>query len=133
MKPETPIAEAWLFAALNGAMAAGVSIHEGKAPPEADHPLVVFQYQSGIDRKAVGSIRVGVAATYIVKGVIEGSSYEPLIPIATAIDEALDRASGVVGVEGVIWGCTRTAPFRLSEPGFRHLGGEYRLWVTSTS
>lgn len=131
---EPAIAEAWLYAALKAQDALeDVPVETDVAPPDRSHPLVVIQYQSGIDLKAVGSIRVGIAATYIVKAVVTGASYQPAIPIATAIDLALDRASGEVEAEGVVWGCTRQAPFRLAEEGFRHLGGEYRLHVMATS
>lgn len=103
-----------------------------------EYPFIVYQVQSAIDYRVVGTYRVWADTLYIVKGINAGADFGTLAPLAEAIDEALTSDSGgaVSSPAGEVFMCVREETFRLSETEegktFRHLGGLYRLYARGT-
>ena len=108
-------------------------IYPDEAPPEADHPVVVYQLQSpSEDTRGIGGERYLTKPLYLVKAVMEIGTYQgPLADLADEIEAALHKApGGAAGSDGQVVGCLRERVFRLKDAdGFRHLGGFYRVWV----
>jgi len=131
---ETTRAETWLFSALNAAPAlAGGRIYQGVAPPTATSPFITFELIAGTDLVEVGAARVWSNLLYLVKGVAQGSSFAPLVPIADGIDARLNDKTGDL-TDARVLGCRREEPHALSEVtdagvSYRHLGGLFRLYV----
>jgi hypothetical protein len=132
---ELSAASKWLYTTLaaDSALAAVVStrIYADLAPQAAAHPLVVFQFQGGVDFQAVGAIRIWSNLELLIRGIDQTTTYTAnLRTIAKRIDAVLHAASGS-NVDGVIIACTRLRPFQLTEltdgVQYRHLGGFYRL------
>lgn len=79
--------------------------------------------------------RIMVQLDWLVCGVVEGGDLIPLVPIADAIDVALQGQVGNTGTVE-IFSCLRQAPYFMTETGrsgvlFRHAGGIYRTLVVS--
>jgi Protein of unknown function (DUF3168) len=132
---ELPTAERWLYEALSGdsALTALVDdrIFEELGPAGSAYPFVTIQYLAAEDAVTVGANRVWVRAIYRVRATAKTDSFRDagLRAAADRIDAVLHRGQGEVTGEGGVWACVRERPFRLREPGFRHLGAEYRLYV----
>lgn len=113
----------------------GSRVYADRAPLGATLPAVVFQQQAAVDvTTGPGVARIMTNTLYLVRGVAEGGSYTPLLPVEARIDELLQGASGSpVGAQ--VLHCHREAPFRLVERTdgieIRHLGGLYRCWVSA--
>lgn len=142
-------AETWLYSKLHGdstlmALTPG-GVHTWPVPALVPNesgvmvPLsgayVLYQMQTANDIRGVGPARIGVDGLWLVRVVAETNSFGGnLLAAADRIDVLLQAASGTV-TAGVIWACVRTEPFQLvelTEGGkrqFRHLGGQYRIWV----
>lgn len=106
-------------------------------PKEEQLPAVRFQVQlrhdvSGATRS---SQRIMVELDWLVAGVVEGPGLVPLVPIADAIDVALQGANGSTSTIQV-FSCLRQDTYLMTEEGrsgvmFRHAGGIYRTLVVS--
>lgn len=110
----------------------GTRIYDGLAPRGATYPVIIFNFLTGSDVMAVGSIRVMNSGLYQVKAVAQATSYADVSPVADAIDSALHRASGSVG-DGAILACRREQPIvyieQVNDLQYRHMGGLYRIQV----
>lgn len=98
-------------------------------------PAIRFHCQRRHDRSGNtrSSQRIMVELDWLVAGVIEGPGLVPLVPIADAIDNALQGANGSTSAIQVL-SCLRQETFFQSEVGrsgvtFRHSGGIYRTLV----
>lgn len=111
-------------------------VYDRLAPQNAIYPFVVWQSQTLSDTRGNGSARILVDATYIVRAVAQVDSYDPLVPLAAAIDAALNGMMTET-VNGFILGCTREESYAMVEQNdgkqIRHLGGSYHLWVQGKS
>lgn len=101
-------------------------------PEQAVLPGIRFHKQSGHDVGGSTSQSRRIVSQYdwVVAGVVEGPDLISLVPIADAIDNALDGAVGATGTIE-IYQCWRMETFSLTEVGrsgvqFRHAGGIYR-------
>lgn len=126
---EQAAVERWLYTNLNGCHAStGGRVYAEIIPEGVQLPAILFQRQGGTDLPVFSGERIA-DFTYIVRVVAETSSTQQLEAAATAIDAALEQATGSEG--GVTIGCVREAPFSLTEDvdgvQFRHLGGSYRV------
>ena len=130
-------AEAWLYSKLHGdATLLGYcpgGVHTWPVPTTVTTAFVLYQMQSGVDIRGVGPTRIGVNGLWLVRAVAEAKSFGgSLLSAADRIDALLQAASGSV-TAGVVWACEREAPVQLVETRdgrqWRHLGGQYRLWV----
>ena len=98
----------------------------------AVYPLAMFSLQTARDIQGLGPARIMVDSLYIVRGIVEASTFGgTLKSIADRIDAILQAASGS-NVNGSVLACVREQPFLYVEPyqgrQYRHLGGIYRIW-----
>lgn len=131
---ETVAIDKWLYSVLHAdatlLAAAPGDVHADAAPRGTAFPLVIFSLQDAFDGMGVNGTRILVRATYQVKVVGQGASYNALDTAASRIDTLLHRTSGAVS-GGTIYGCVRVEPLRYREDidgvEYRHLGGFYEL------
>lgn len=132
---ETTVVDVWLTTKFTGdttlmGMLPG-GVNADVAPPRADHPLLVHQFQGGADVRGGGPFRIMFSGLWVVKIVGATRDYLSLKPAADRVDVLLNAAAGETDDGGLIFSCTREQPFRLpeSENGndFRSLGGLYRI------
>lgn len=102
------------------------------APPGANYPFIVYQCQSPPrDVRGVGTFRVMVDTLYVVKAIAQVASYEPLVPVAKAIDTIMTAPVGGSVADGNVWVSIRENQFSMTEDTagstYRHLGGVYRI------
>lgn len=126
---EQAAVERWLYSKLNAVHAStGGRVFADLAPQGEPLPAIVFQRQAGADLPIFSGERIA-EFTYVVRVIAESTSTQALEAAATAIDAALEQASGSEG--GVTIGCVRESPFSLTEVSdgvqYRHLGGTYRV------
>lgn len=134
---EGVLIDQWLYERLHGdatLMALVTDVYSYPAPAGATLPYVLIQEQLVSDVRGVGSARIGVRGAWLVRGVVDTSSWGgAMTQIADRIDVLLQAKSGSV-TGGSIWGCVRIRPFRLSETyagrSIRHLGGVYEVFAT---
>ena len=102
------------------------------------YPAIVWQLQApSEDVKAIGNVRIMSRPIYVVRVIVQASSWNTAQPIADAIDRALEGASGIVDAgeadQAEVLTVSRIGPFSLVEAvsgvQYRHLGGQYRLFV----
>lgn len=112
--------------------AAPGGIHADVAPQGSTTPFVVFSLTDAQDVAVIGGSRVLTDATYLVKGVYEGTSYGPLETVADTIDTLLHNTHATTA-KGLILAIVRERPVRYSEDvggtSYRHLGALYRVQV----
>ena len=135
---EIVTAETWLYTKLHGdatllALVPG-GVYTWPVPTTVTGAYVLYQMQSGVDIRGVGPSRLGVNGLWLVRVVAETLSFGGnLLTAADRIDVLLQAASGTV-TAGVVWACVREEPFQLVETKdgrqWRHLGGQYRVFVT---
>lgn len=105
---------------------------DGKALP---YPFVVFHNETSSDTYGLGSGRILVDTTFVIRGISKSNTYTPLKPLAAALDAAFDGAAGVLP-DGVVIGVRRTGPYTQVEEyedgQIRHLGGRYRILAQGT-
>lgn len=104
-----------------------------------DKDLPGIRYQCVRKKDVSGAMRsdqrIMIQLDWLVAGVVAGGDLIPLVPIADAIDVALQGQSGVTSkVE--IFSCLRLETYSMTEAGrsgvlFRHAGGVYRTLVVS--
>lgn len=131
---ETANAFEWLFGVLSADQTlqsyVGQRVYRHLAPAGAPLPYVIMSYQAGSDLLVVGSARVWSALVIVVKVVGEVGTYMTLRAAVDRIDELLHGAGS-----GRVLSCVREFPLDYfeTEDGVTaiHLGGQYRLLVTS--
>lgn len=131
-------AERWLYGVLSADATltgiVGARIYSRVVPPGAAYPLVFYTMPgAGDNRLTLEAVRVWSELIYAVRIINKTESYIGLEAGASAIEDALSRASGST-VSGTIVACVYQAPYELVEidrDGFelRALGGLYRLFV----
>lgn len=134
-----------IYAALTGAAAVtalvGTSpprIFESDIPQGRDFPAVVFNLQSGSDRRAIGSNgRLLSRQSWLVKAVDQSESYAGADALMEALDSALEDAVQTVTVGGASYRVQvigRLSPIRFSERSenvpYKHVGGVYLVHIT---
>lgn len=129
---EVDVVDAWLVTRLAALPElAGVGIYSDVAPPDAGYPFVVFNLSDNHDVMVVGGQRIMVRGTYVVRAVVEGTSYTPLVPIVAAVRGSLHRASAPAATPGAVLGVIHTGTVRYptTEEGrpYRHLGGLFEV------
>jgi hypothetical protein len=130
------VTDDWLYDTLTAspalAAAAPGGVHADTAPPGTATPFVVFSLSDAQDVRVVDGSRVLTDATYLVKGVHEGSTYAPLEAVVDAIDAVLHNAQAVTAKGIIVW-AVRERPIRYSEDAggtsYRHHGALYRVQV----
>lgn len=137
---EVMTADRWLYATLAGDATlanlvggtASPRIYSDLAPPNASTPYIVYQNQSAVDVRGVGTATIMVDSLYLVRGIAPVDSYTGTLEnIANRIQTLLHGAAGTAGA-GRVLACVREAPFRSPETRdgaiWRHLGGIYRIY-----
>lgn len=130
----------WLKTALgaipNLATIAPAGVWRDRIPEDRTLPGIRYQVQSrhDVNGGTRSSQRIMVQIDWLVVGTVEGPSIVGLVPIADAIDVALEGQSGSTSTVSVL-SCLRQSTFFLTEEGrsgvlFRHSGGIYRTLVT---
>jgi hypothetical protein len=130
---EAQLAQAGIVVALE-AVATGLSgrVFPDMAPDGTKYPFIVYQCQSPPrDVRGVGVVRVMVDTLYVVKAVAQTLTWDPLVPVAKAIDQAMTSADTTVVGDGLVLSSVRQEQFSLvtveSGKQFRHFGGQYRI------
>lgn len=108
-------------------------VYDSVAPPDAQFPLVIISEAGDLaDTNALPATRVITTGTWQVRVTVEGMSWAVAAPAVQRID-ALLQGQTATRVDGLVLGCTRTAPVKLAEEAngrhYRHLGGLYRVVV----
>jgi hypothetical protein len=115
----------------------GDKAYEFPAPQDAIPPYILFDYRGGHDQSQQllrGTVRT---ATDLLFGVVAVGADETvttldLMPVAEAIDEALEGQTGLID-DMQIYGCRREQPLMGAEiqsgATHRFLGGLYRVSV----
>lgn len=104
-------------------------------PLGAELPAVRFHMQSTSDVRGAtnASARIMVNIDWLIVVVREGKGVAPLVPIAIALDQRLQKANGETG-SCWVYTCVRREPFSQTEVAdsgvmYRHAGGLYRTVV----
>lgn len=138
---ETTAADAYIRSALLAdaelAGLVGTRVFLDMAPVGTQSPFVVYSLQNSSDVGAVGGRGVVLSRLfYTVKGVCEGASYTPILAVANRIQAVLHKPHNVVVDGWLIQGIQRQKtlqyPERFDDTSFRHLGGEYRVFVNES-
>jgi hypothetical protein len=102
------------------------------APPEQPYPFVVISLQSSTDTYGVGPTRIFTDCEVLVRGYMGVDSYEPLSPLADAIDAAMSTVTAST-TAGVVLSARRIRPYAQLEEyeagEVRALGGLYRIFA----
>lgn len=127
----TLTADATLVAMLPGGATSG--INNQQAEQGTAHPIVIYQFMSGVDYAAVGAFRIWTNMIWLIKAVGDTANVASLDAIVARIDTLLHRASGTPA-SGTVWSCTREStieyPEDVSGRQFRHSGATYRLYAS---
>ena len=111
--------------------------HEGAVPEDVADDLVaiVYQHQAPSDDVRGPAHRVMARGLFVVRASVAGASYDPLEPVADAIDAALEGVSAA-GADDTWLQASRVStvgyPEFVGPKQFRNLGGLYRLWCHAT-
>jgi len=143
---ETIYAAEWIVAVITAALAAReapegeevepVGVYEDPAPEDATEIAVTFSYQTGNDVAPVGVPEIMATLDYTIQVSCPGRSDQPLLAIYDLVHEALlDRSNaGPTSSGGYVHGAIRLSPLKYTEDAggveYRHLGGNYRLFVS---
>lgn len=107
----------------------------GQIPDEMPLPAVRFTSVIPMDIRgaANSSQRIMTQIDWMIVVVTTGLAVAPLVPLANALDQRLDKANGATASVSVL-SCVRMYPFHLLErtdtgEHFRHAGGVYRTIV----
>ncbi|WP_164700854.1 hypothetical protein [Modestobacter sp. KNN46-3] len=103
-------------------------------PDRAEYPLILIQtYGDPVDTRYVARARALTEVTVSVRVVMPADDLGPLVPIASAVDAALDGTFGVTDT-GTVSSCVRVSETELIERAsgqvLRYLGGRYELLVS---
>jgi hypothetical protein len=105
-----------------------------KVPDDVPLPAVRFSPQMPRDTRTIGNNpRILTKIDWLVAVVKSGLGLVDLVPLANAVDAALENQSGSTAAV-LILACQRLEPFSLLETDrtgadFRHAGGIYRTTV----
>lgn len=99
-------------------------------PADQELPAVRFQVQGRHDVRGVGTHRIITTLQWLVVVTNEGHGLASLVPLADAVDQALQEQSGATSSIRVL-SCVRLEPFSLLESEdtgmyYRHAGGLYQ-------
>ena len=113
-------------------------IYSEFAPRTAKFPFIIYQAQvPARDIRGVGTARVMVETTYIVKAIAQTEWYSDLSPIVAEIDDLMTVSDGVITADGAVFTSIRQNQFRLVEVEdgnqFRHFGGEYLIHAQASA
>ena len=104
-------------------------------PSDVDLPAVLMSVQQREDVRGIGDgrERIMTRLDWLVVVVREGHLISPIVPLAVALDNALQNKSGTTATILVL-SCVRLEPFSILEPEesgvtYRHAGGIYRTMV----
>lgn len=102
-------------------------------PKEALLPAVRYSAAILEDTMPIEGTRIMTRIEWTVLVVREGLEVAPLVPIANALDAALQGATGTA--DGLRIDCTRMRPFEMLELDddggqYRHVGGQYLTVIT---
>ena len=139
MATETIPAETYLYNVLSGdSQLASYGItgyFNGSVPSLQAGPYILYTFISASDNTTMEGYRVNVPIRYIVRAVTQTRDYASLQAMADRIDALLHRSSGTAAGHSID-ACVREAPYELIEDRgdlqWRHLGGRYRIWVSSS-
>ncbi|WP_176445437.1 tail completion protein gp17 [Blastococcus mobilis] len=103
-------------------------------PEEAEYPLIfVLTYGDPVDTRYNNARRALTEVTVSVRVVMPADDLGPLVPIAVAVDEALDGTRGETAT-GTVVSCVRISETemvdRVAGQTVRYLGGRYELLVS---
>lgn len=142
---EQDLVDRWVDARLTAhapfdAISVGLTsrIYSEFAPRTAKYPFIIYQAQSPArDIRGVGTARVMIETSYIIKAIAQTEWYTDLSPIVAEIDALMTLEQGVITSDGAIFTSVRQNQFRLVEIDtgvqFRHFGGEYLIQAQATA
>lgn len=109
-------------------------VHFGAAPLKARYPIAIVGYDSGSDTVTANAIRLLSDMRYQCKAVGLANDPQPVIDLASAIDDALGGDQGLRNVSvtgGYISSCYRENPLLYGDDiagtKYMHLGGLWRI------
>lgn len=111
---------------------------DGPAYEATAYPILRAGAQSPgvVLRTGAGTAEVWSNMLWLVRGITDGSSYEPLDTIAQHIHADLHGVTGLAVPGGMIHACVREESFQQESINggrqFRSLGGIYRIYVSGT-
>lgn len=116
--------------------AVGQRVYHELAPQNTPFPYILANFQSGVDRNAIGEQRIFTRPLYVIRAVTKENLFTVASGIANTIDTVLQGASGLVGTVQ-IRGCFRETLVRFIEVEagvrFNHVGGTYRIFCYDES
>lgn len=135
MSYEPALANQWLYETLNAVPDLAGNVHDTNAPQGVALPYVVFNLQAGTDVPTANGTRIMANLLYQV-AVVGTSAFSALASLASAVDAALQRASGSV-VGGAIFSCVRESTLQDAETDsgvtYRYLRLFFRLYAQGVS
>lgn len=107
-------------------------VYADEAPQGAAAPMVVYAFLGGADRLLTSRSSRLSSALYLIRGIADGSSYDPVEPIADRIEAVLTLPDEGTVVRGVrLMSCQREQPHQRKDASFGkpsvYMGGFYRL------
>lgn len=138
MADELTRAEQWLYATLTADATltglVGTRVYSEVAPPEATYPCVIFGLQYAADVATHSAERIMVNGLWLVRGVVQASSFGGnLQTIADRLDALLHRSAGGTADAATVFTSVREEPFKQATVNegiqYRSLGGLFRLYT----
>ncbi len=120
---------------LAGMLSGAQAVYYAEAPAEAVYPLVIFHRQGGRKEEAFGG-EAWRDAPWLVKGVCQDGTSDPVDRIAARIDALLDNGSlSIAGCRLVDAAHRSDVEYveTVESRQYRHAGALYRLRVERTS
>lgn len=110
----------------------GLRIWDSIPPPDADLPYILVQAVEPRDIGGVGMAEVMATGLLTAKVVHRAESYDPLVPVATALHQTLHGATNVTVSGGGLMLSSRriraiSYPEQTQGVEYRHLGGLYEV------
>lgn len=129
------IIDTWLYATLSQdpdlAALVGDNVTGTLSANPLTPPYAHFMLQSSLDVRGVGGYRISTDNLYVVKGVVQGGSWDDVLPIASRIDYLLHRPTATMASGGGSLTCVRDSTIQAVEVEdglqYRHLGGVYHI------
>lgn len=133
----TGIVDPWIFSTLSEdptlmGLIGGLDHLSGTlSPVPLVPPYVTFLCQSSRDIVGVGGVRISTDNLYMVKAVVQESTWENATEIASRIDYLINRPNSVMTESSGSLSCVRESIIQYPEVEeglqYRHLGGIYRI------